>query len=163
MNLAYFLTGKLNPSPHPFHCLLPFIYRGSRAFGTNFHFLSVFIVSEKKNSWSRAKTNSKGVPRQTQSEIDKGLNEKNRPVSIWRRALANWRRALARKSSYFDNIAQLSVPLPQDAYESLAIEGFLAMGSFVERSHLLTAVSVVTRAWRYRLRRRHAPGLLLRM
>ena len=39
----------------------------------------------------------------------KGLNEKNRPVPIWRRALANWRRAHARKSSYFDKIAQLSV------------------------------------------------------
>ena len=38
--------------------------RGSRAFGTNFHFLSVFVFSEK-NSWSRAKTNSKGVHRQT--------------------------------------------------------------------------------------------------
>ena len=37
------------------------------------------------------------------------------------------------------------------------------MGYFVERSHLLTAVSVVARAWRYRLRRRHAPALLLPM
>ena len=37
------------------------------------------------------------------------------------------------------------------------------MGSVVERSHLLTAVSVVARAWRYRLRRRHAPDLLFRM
>ena len=36
-------------------------------------------------------------------------------------------------------------------------------GFFVERSHLLTAISVVARAWRYRLHRRHAPGLLLRM
>ena len=35
--------------------------------------------------------------------------KKNRPVPIWRRALANWRRALARKSSYFDKIAQLCV------------------------------------------------------
>ena len=34
------------------------------------------------------------------------------------------------------------------------------MGSFVERSHLLTAISVVARAWRYRLHRRHAPGLV---
>ena len=35
---------------------------------------------------------------------------------------------------------------PQDAHESLEIEGFVAMGSFVERTHLLTAVSVVARA-----------------
>ena len=34
---------------------------------------------------------------------------------------------------------------------------------FVERPYLLTAVSVVARAWRYRLCRSHAPGLLLRM
>ena len=33
----------------------------------------------------------------------------------------------------------------------------------VERLHLLNAVSVVARAWCYRLRRRHAPGLLLHM
>ena len=39
---------------------------------------------------------------------------------------------------------------PQDADESLEIEGFVAMGSFVERTHLLTAVSVVARAWSYR-------------
>ena len=31
---------------------------------------------------------------------------------------------------------------------------------FVERPYLLTAVSVVARAWRYRLCRSHAPGLL---
>ena len=62
----------------------------------------------RKNSLSRAKTNSKGVPRPTLSEIDKSLNEKNRPVPNWRRALVNWRRALARKSSYFDKIADLS-------------------------------------------------------
>ena len=30
----------------------------------------------KKTSWSRAKTKSKGVRRQTLSEINKGLNEK---------------------------------------------------------------------------------------
>ena len=35
---------------------------------------------------------------------------------------------------------------PQDAHESLEIEGFVAMGSFVERTHLLT-FSVVARAW----------------
>ena len=57
---------------------------------------------------------------------------------------------------------------PQDAHESLEIEGFVAMGSFVERSfvertHLLTAVSVVARAWSYRLHPRHVPGLLLCM
>ena len=48
------------------------------------------------------------------------------------------------------------MPKPQDAHESLAIEGFVAMGSFVERSHLLTAVSVLAKAWRYCLHRRHA-------
>ena len=48
-------------------------------------------------------------------------------------------------------------------HESLAIEGLVAMVFFVEHSHLLTAVSVVARAWHYRLRRTHAPGLLLRM
>ena len=32
-----------------------------------------------------------------------------RALANWRRTLANWRRALARKSSYFDKIAQLSV------------------------------------------------------
>ena len=52
---------------------------------------------------------------------------------------------------------------PQDAHESLEIEGFVAMGSFVERSHRLTAVSVVARAWSYCLHPRHAPGLLLCM
>ena len=52
---------------------------------------------------------------------------------------------------------------PQDAHESLEIEGFVAMGSFVERTHLLTAVSVVARAWSYRLHPRHVPGLLLCM
>ena len=41
----------------------------------------------------------------------------------------NWRRTLARKSSYFDKIAQLSVSKLQDAHESLAIEVFVAMGS----------------------------------
>ena len=70
------------------------------------------------------------------------FERKNRPVPIWRRALANWRRALAnwrralansrralaRKSSYFDKIAQLSVSEPQDAHESLEIEGFVAIG-----------------------------------
>ena len=95
--------------------------------------------------------------------MDKSLNEKNRPVPIWRRALANWRRALARKSSYFDKIAELSVSEPQDAHKSLEIEGFVAMGSFVERTHLLNAVSVVARAWSYRLHPRHVPGLLLYM
>ena len=49
---------------------------------------------------------------------------------------------------------------PQDAHEPLAIKRFVAMGSFVKRSHLLTAVSAVARAWRYRLCRRHALGLL---
>ena len=52
---------------------------------------------------------------------------------------------------------------PQDAHESLEIEGFVAMGSFIERSHLLTAVSVVARAWSYRLHPRHVSGLLLCM
>ena len=94
----------------------------------------------RKNSWSRVKTNSKGVPRQTKSEIDKGLNEKNRPVPIWWRALANWRRALARKSSYFDKIEQLSV----GNYKTLT--NLWRSKGFVERSHLLTAVSVVARA-----------------
>ena len=57
------------------------------------------------------------------------------------RALANLQRALARKSSYFDKIAHLSVALPQDAHESLEIKRFVEMGSFVEGLHLLTAVS----------------------
>ena len=35
------------------------------------------------------------------------------------------------------------------------------MGSFVERSHLLTAVSVVVRTWRYRLRSRPCSRLAL--
>ena len=91
------------------------------------------------------------------------FERKNRPVPTWRRALANWRRALARKSSYFDKIAELSVSEPEDAHESLEIEGFVAMGSFVERSHRLTAVSVVALAWSYRLHPRHTPGLLLCM
>ena len=60
-------------------------------------------------------------------------------------------------------IAELSVSEPQDAHESLEIEGFVAMGSFVERTHLLTAVSVVARAWSYRLHPRHVSGLLLCM
>ena len=38
------------------------------------------------------------------------FERKNRRVLIWRRALASWQRALARKSSYFDKVAQLSVP-----------------------------------------------------
>ena len=91
------------------------------------------------------------------------FERKNRPVPNWRRALANRRRALACKSSYFDKIAELSVSEPQDAHESLEIEGFVAMGSFVEGTHLLTAVSVVARAWSYRLHPRHVPGLLLCM
>ena len=35
------------------------------------------------------------------------------------------------------------------------------MGSFDNRSTLLTAVSVVARAWFYRLRRRHVAGFAL--
>ena len=144
--------------------------RGSRTFGTNFHFLSVFVVSEKKNhgpGWRQTQRECPGELRAKSTEV---WTKKNRPVPIWRRALANWRRALAnwrralaRKSSYFDKIAQLSVSEPQDPHESLEIEGFVAMGSLVERLHLLTAVSVVARAWRYRLHPKHAPGLLLCM
>ena len=105
----------------------------------------------------------KGTAQANLEQKRQKFERKNRPVSIWRRALANWRRALARKSSYFDKIAQLSVSEPQDAREYLEIEGFVAMGSFVERWHLLTAVSVVARAWSYRLHPGHAPGLLLCM
>ena len=56
----------------------------------------------------------------------------------------------AQKSSYFDKIAQLSVAKPQNTHESSVIEGFVMMGSHVKCSHLLAAVAVVARAWRYR-------------
>ena len=83
-------------------------YHGSRAFGTNFHFLSVFVVSEKK-FMVQGEDKLKGSAQANLERNRQKFEQKNRPVPIWRRALANWRRALARKSSYFDKIAQLSV------------------------------------------------------
>ena len=102
-------------------------YCGSRTLGNNFHFLSVFNVSEKK-FMVQGEDKLKGSAQANLERNRQKLNEKNRPFPIWRRALA-------RKNSYFDKIAELSVSEPQDAHESLEIEGFVAMGSFVERSH----------------------------
>ena len=85
------------------------LYRGSRAVGTNFHFLSVFVVSEKK-FMVQGEDKLKGSAQANLERNRQRFEGKNRPVPIWRRAFANWRRALGRKSSYFDTIAQLSVP-----------------------------------------------------
>ena len=76
--------------------------RRIRAFRKRFLLLSVFVVSEEE--FMVAQTNSKWLPTQTQSKIEKCLNVKKSPVSIWRRALRSWQRALRRKSSYFDKI-----------------------------------------------------------
>ena len=105
-----------------------------RQLETTFHFLSVFVVSERKTHGPGWRKTQRECPRKLRVKSTKVWREKNRPVSIWRRALA-------RKSSYFDKIAHLSVALPQDAHESLEIKRFVEMGSFVEGLHLLTAVS----------------------
>ena len=57
------------------------LYCGSRAFGTNFHFLFVFVVSEKKFMVKDEDKPSRGVPRETKSEFDEDLNGKEKTGS----------------------------------------------------------------------------------
>ena len=70
-------------------------YRGSRALGTNSHFLSFLVDSEKKFMvWGEDKLKGSAQANSEQNR-QRFERKKNRPVPILRRALANWRRALA--------------------------------------------------------------------
>ena len=69
----------LNIPSHTF--LVRWSYRGSRAFGTNFHFLSKFVVSEKKNDGPGR--------RQTQRECPGKLRAKS--TKVWTKKIHRFR------------------------------------------------------------------------
>ena len=81
MRKSPILSFNVSLSPDLTVILVSIISHTSRAVAEVGHLELIFISCPylsflRKNSWSRVKTNSKGVPRQTWSGIDKGLNEK---------------------------------------------------------------------------------------
>ena len=73
-------------------------YRGRRAFGTNFHII-VRICRFWEKIMVQGEDKLKGSAQANLERNRQSFERKNRPIPIWRRALANWRQALAHKSS----------------------------------------------------------------
>ena len=142
-------------------------YRGSRAFGTNFHFfvricrfcVKIMVQDEEKLKGSAQANLEQNRQRFERKKIDLFRSGGEHSRSGGEHSRTGGERSPV-KAHTSPRSRSWAWRIHKTLTNLLATKRFVAMGSFVERSHLLTAVSAVARAWRYRLCPRHAPGLL---
>ena len=136
-------------------------YRGSRALGTNFHFLSVFVVSEKKfivQGEDKLKGSAQANLERNRQKLERKKIGRFRSGGEHSRTGGEHSPVRAHTSTRSRSWACRNHKTLTNLWRSKGLWRWVLLSNVRTVS---LPFSVVARAWSYRLHQRHAPGLLL--